>query len=84
MIHQVHAMRPNNECPEVIWQEAALPPYTHFCNGFPLRTQCTPHRRVGHRSLAAGRSAANLPHAAAAVDRWNRQTDGQIDGQTDA
>jgi len=27
-------------------------------------------------SLAQGRSAANLPHAAAAVDRWDRQMNG--------
>jgi len=29
--------------------------------------------------LSAGRSAANPQHAAAAVDRWNRQTDGRTD-----
>jgi len=29
--------------------------------------------------LSAGRSAANQPHAAAAVDRWDRQTDGRTD-----
>jgi len=29
--------------------------------------------------LPAGRSAANQPHAAAAVDRWDRQTDGRTD-----
>ena len=32
--------------------------------------------------LSAGRSAANPQHAAAAVDRWNRQTDGQTDGRS--
>jgi len=26
-------------------------------------------------AVPAGRSAANQPHAAAAVDRWDRQTD---------
>jgi len=31
--------------------------------------------------LSAGRSAANPPHTAAAVDRRNRQTDGQTDGR---
>jgi len=33
--------------------------------------------RGSNRSISspAGRSAANPPHAAAAVDRWDRQTD---------
>ena len=29
----------------------------------------------------AGRPAANPPHAAAAVDRWDRLTDGQTEGR---
>jgi len=33
--------------------------------------------RPGHHRLPAGRSAANPPAAAAAVDRWDRQTDGR-------
>ena len=32
---------------------------------------------------AAGRSAANPPHADAAVDRWDRQIGRQTEGQTD-
>ena len=31
--------------------------------------------------LPAGRSAANPPHAAAAVDQWDRQTGGRTDGR---
>jgi len=30
--------------------------------------------------LSAGPTEANPPHAAAAVDSWDRQTDGQTDG----
>ena len=30
--------------------------------------------------LPAGPTAANPPHAAAAVDRWDRQTNGETDG----
>jgi len=32
---------------------------------------------VDRYRMPAGRSAANTPHAAAAVDRWDRQTDGR-------
>jgi len=32
---------------------------------------------VDRRRMPAGRPAANTPHAAAAVDRWDRQTDGR-------
>ena len=32
---------------------------------------------VNRYLLLAGRSAPNPPHAAAAVDRWDRQTDGR-------
>jgi len=32
--------------------------------------------------LLAGRSAANPPVTVAAVDRWDRQTDGRTDGRT--
>jgi len=35
---------------------------------------------ISHRR--AGRSAANRPHTATAVARWDRQTDGQTDGRT--
>jgi len=31
--------------------------------------------------MSAGRSAANPPHAVAAVDRWDRQTDGRTLGR---
>jgi len=34
---------------------------------------------VDRHLLSAGRSAANPPHAAAAVDRRERQTDGRTD-----
>ena len=36
---------------------------------------------VGRYFLLAGRSAANPPAVAAAVDRWYRQTDGQTDAR---
>jgi len=34
-----------------------------------------------HRRLLSGRSAANPPQAAAAVDRWDRQTGGRTDAR---
>ena len=39
---------------------------------------------VDRYDLPAGRSAANPPHAAAAVERWDQRTDGRTDGWTDA
>jgi len=36
-------------------------------------------RRGAGRPAAAGPTAANPPHAAAAADRWDRQTDKQTD-----
>jgi len=35
---------------------------------------------VNRYLLPAGPTAANAPHAAAAVDSWDRQTDRQTDG----
>ena len=32
--------------------------------------------------MPTGRSAANPPAAVAAIDRWQRKTDGQTDGRT--
>ena len=37
---------------------------------------------VNRYLLPAGPTAANAPHAAAAVDSWDRQTDRQTDGRT--
>jgi len=37
---------------------------------------CPVAAAVGRYLLPAGPTAANPPHAAAAVDRWDRQTDG--------
>jgi len=36
---------------------------------------------IDQNLLPAGRSAANPPAAVAAVDRWDRQTDGRTDGR---
>ena len=36
-----------------------------------------PAAAIDRYRLHAGRPAANSPHAAAAVDRWDRQTDGR-------
>ena len=42
-------------------------------------------RRCPSISPAARRSAANPPpHGSAAVERWDRQTDGRTDGRTDS
>ena len=37
---------------------------------------------IARRHLPAGPTAANPPHAAAAVDRWDRRTDRRTDGWT--
>jgi len=43
---------------------------------------CTP-ATIDQYLLPTGRSAANPPHVAATVDRWDRQMGGRTDGQTD-
>ena len=57
----------------------------HLLLSAVLRRRCcwAPEPAIDRYLLSAGRSAANPPHAAAAVDRWaGRRTDRWTDGQT--
>jgi len=47
----------------------------------PVARRVRSHRSISDLLQPAGRSAANLPVAVAAVNQWDRQTDRQMDGR---